>query len=119
MADRRSVRASSRRKTPTVQIPTKPTSPPVARAPRGRALRSASRDLPDVAKPTKPTRRKARQMSAATATDESEGEKKPTRGSKRKPAKEAPKGQFSAQYMLFENPCANVVFMAPCDRSGK
>ncbi|KAF2852194.1 hypothetical protein T440DRAFT_420966 [Plenodomus tracheiphilus IPT5] len=92
MADRRGVRPSSRRKTPTPQPPhTAPPAPP-ARAPRGRALRSASRDVDDVVDVQKVTRRSARHASVATVTtvtDDSEVEGKAARRTRRKPAKQA------------------------------
>ncbi|KAH9871676.1 hypothetical protein J1614_005931 [Plenodomus biglobosus] len=91
MADRRGVRASSRRKTPTTQPSTNaPTTQP-ARAPRGRALRSASRDMnePVHVHVQKATRKRSRQPSVATVTDDSEQEAKAARTTRQKPAKQA------------------------------
>lgn len=99
MTDSRSVRASSRRKTPTPQPPLQ-----AARAPRTRALRSASRDIPDTVT-AKPTRRSARQASVTTATDESENEgKATTRRTRRKHAKEAVGGQSSPHNLFTTGP---------------
>jgi hypothetical protein len=88
MADRRSVRSASRRKTPTPQPPSKANTPQPARASRTRALRSASRDV-EIVETLKPTRRSAQQASITTVTDESEHERHTTRKSRRRPAKEA------------------------------
>jgi hypothetical protein len=88
MADRRSVRSASRRKTPTPQPPSKASTPQPARASRTRALRSASRDV-EIIDTLKPARRSARQPSITTVTDESEREGHTTRKPRRKPAKEA------------------------------
>lgn len=88
MADRRGVRASSRRKTPTPQLASTATSPQAERASRNKALRSASRDVEDAGALPMPTRRSARQASVVSMSD-SEHDGKATRKSKRKPAKEA------------------------------
>ncbi|KAH5225109.1 hypothetical protein HBI62_112170 [Parastagonospora nodorum] len=86
MADRRGVRAASRRKTPTPQPPSKASTPQPGRASR---MRSASRDVEPVFEVPKPTRRSARQASVATVTDESENEGQTTRRTIRRPVKEA------------------------------
>jgi hypothetical protein len=87
MADRRSVRSTSRRKTPTPQPQAKATAEQLGRASRARSLRSASREVGDIIDIQKPTRRSARQASVTT-NDESEYETRQTRKTKRKPAKE-------------------------------
>ncbi|KAL6711284.1 hypothetical protein ACN47E_005815 [Coniothyrium glycines] len=89
MAERRSVRASSRRKTPTPNPPAKPDLPQNARPSRSRALRSASRDLPDVAKAPKSSRRNMRPASASIVTDSRDIEEKTTRRTKRNAIKDA------------------------------
>lgn len=88
MADRRSVRSASRRKTPTPQPPSKANTPQPARASRTRALRSASRDI-EAIETLKATRRSVRQASVTTVTDGSEDEGHTMRKSKRRPVKEA------------------------------
>jgi hypothetical protein len=89
MADRRSVRSTSRRKTPTPQpqAKAKATAEQVGRASRARSLRSASREVGDFIDIQKPTRRSARQASVTT-NDESDYETRKARKTKRKPAKE-------------------------------
>ncbi|KAL5120680.1 hypothetical protein ACEQ8H_001429 [Pleosporales sp. CAS-2024a] len=88
MADRRSrsVRAASRRKTPTPQLST---TPQPARASRARGVQSVHGDVGATYEAAKPTRRSARQASLTTMTDESENEGQPTRRAARKLAKEA------------------------------
>ncbi|KAH9877218.1 hypothetical protein IAQ61_002581 [Plenodomus lingam] len=93
MADRRGVRASSRRRTATPQLPNQvpTTQPQPTRAPRARTLRSASRDLNESLDVQKPTRRSARQASVTSVTNDSDLEtKKAARRTRRKPAKEIP-----------------------------
>ncbi|CAG5150518.1 uncharacterized protein ALTATR162_LOCUS2687 [Alternaria atra] len=87
MADRRSVRSASRRKSPTPQPPSKATATQLGRASRARSLRSVSREVEDFIDIQKPTRRSARQASVTT-NDESEHELQKARKTKRKPAKE-------------------------------
>ncbi|KAI4921768.1 hypothetical protein J4E90_000195 [Alternaria incomplexa] len=87
MADRRSVRSASRRKTPTPQPPANAPAQQFGRAPRARSLRSASREVEDFIDIQKPTRRSARQASVTT-NDGSEHEAPKARNTKRKPAKE-------------------------------
>ncbi|PSN66745.1 hypothetical protein BS50DRAFT_494425 [Corynespora cassiicola Philippines] len=70
MADRRGMRPSSRRTTPTPQPASKPNPPPASRITR-RSTRSASREITDYPELVKPTRRSARQ--ASIASDISEG----------------------------------------------
>ncbi|KAG9192919.1 hypothetical protein G6011_11653 [Alternaria panax] len=94
MADRRSVRSASRRKSPPPQPPSRATAQPLGRASRARSLRSASREVEEFADIQKPGRRSARQASVATG-DESEHEPQKTRKTKRKPATE-PLGDLTA-----------------------
>jgi hypothetical protein len=87
MADRRSVRSTSRRKSPTPQPPSKATAAQLGRASRARSLRSASREVDDFVDIQKPARGGVRQASVAT-NDKSEHEPQKARNTKRKPAKE-------------------------------
>ena len=96
MADRRGVRAASRRKTPTPQPPSKAMNVQIGRAPRPRGLRSTSSEVEELVDIQKPTRRSARQASVATVTtvtNDSENERQTARRTKRKPAKEVLGGQ--------------------------
>ncbi|RAR01600.1 hypothetical protein DDE82_006349 [Stemphylium lycopersici] len=102
MADRRSVRSASRRKTPTPQPPSKPAAPQLGRASRARHLRSASRDIDDFVEIQKSTRRSARQPSVTTIPDDSENEAKPARQTARKPATDALGGQFLLYHPLLQ-----------------
>lgn len=86
MADRRNVRSSSRRITPTPQPPSTVTTPQPGRPSRRRGTRSASREVESVTIPAKPSRRTARQ---ASVTSESEQEGRRTRRTKRKAQNEA------------------------------
>jgi len=94
MANRRGVRPANRRQTPTPQPLSKGTTPQLGRVSRTRNLRSASREVDDFGDIQKPTRRGARQASVTTVTEESESESeserkaRPTRRTKRQPAKE-------------------------------
>jgi hypothetical protein len=90
MADRRAVRASSRRKTPTPQPPSKPNSPQAARTTRARSTRSASRDVEVSVEGAKPARRSARQASVISLAGDSEqeGDVAPKARTKRKAPKE-------------------------------
>jgi hypothetical protein len=91
MADRRGVRAGSRRKTATPQPPSKAMNARMGRAPRTRGLRSASREVEEFVDIQKPTRRSARQASVTMTDSENEGQTR--RRTQRKPAKEALGGQ--------------------------
>jgi hypothetical protein len=92
MADRRGVRAGSRRKTPIPQPPAKAINAQMGRAPRTRGLRSASREVEEFVDIQKPTRRSARQASVTAMTD-SENEGQTARRKERKPVKEVLGGQ--------------------------
>ncbi|RYN39385.1 hypothetical protein AA0114_g11331 [Alternaria tenuissima] len=87
MDDRRSVRSTSRRKSPTPQPPSKATAQQVGRASRARSLRSASREVEGFVDIQKPARRSARQASVTT-NDESGYEPQKARKTKRNSAKE-------------------------------
>lgn len=88
MADRRSVRSSSRRTTPAPQLLPKAIVEPPARTTRHR--RSASRDVEE---PLKPTRRSARQASVESIRSENEAAVKGASRAKRK-VKEAIAGEL-------------------------
>lgn len=92
MADRRGVRASSRRKIPTPQPPSTATAAQTGRASRTRGARSASRDVEHAVDTLKPTRRSTRQASVTSVTD-SDDQGKATRKAQWQSAKEALGGQ--------------------------
>ncbi|ORY17749.1 hypothetical protein BCR34DRAFT_554745 [Clohesyomyces aquaticus] len=85
MAERRSVRSSSRRITPTPQPPSVAATPQPGRASRTRASRSASRDLESIAGSTTNTSRRSKRQ--ASVASESENER-PSRQTKRKDQQE-------------------------------
>ncbi|KAF2473295.1 uncharacterized protein BDR25DRAFT_282717 [Lindgomyces ingoldianus] len=91
MAERRSVRSSSRRMTPTPQPPSAAATPQAGRVSRTRGARSVSRDVENAGLTGRPTRRTKRQDSIAS---QSENEKRPSRQSKRK-AHQQPVGDLA------------------------
>lgn len=95
MADRRAVRSSSRRITPTPQPPSKLNTPQTGRTTRKRGTRSASRDVELPPEDKKPTRRSARQASEASAAGENENAVEARPKTTRKAYKEPVAGRSS------------------------
>lgn len=91
MADRRSVRSSSRRTTPAPQLLPKAAAIPPVRTTRH--TRSVSRDIEE---PVKPTRRSARQASVESISSEKEAGVRGASRAKKK-AKEAIAGELRAR----------------------